>query len=1022
MTTKRLRVLVVVASLVSASAWAQTIPTSTLSGKVTVQDAGIPGVTVTVSSPQLQGARTTVTRSGGDYIVPLLPPGDYTVSFELAGMQPLTKSVALTAARNDHRLDAELSPAQVAEAITVTEETPVAAALDTTQVSTNFRSDLIEALPVGRTLTAVTLLAPGVNANGPGGNTMISGAMSFDSLYLVNGAIVNENLRGQPHSLFIEDAIQETTIMTGGVPAEYGHFTGGVVSAITKSGGNDFRGSFRTSLTNESWTEETPLTEAQDDTTNPVYEATLGGPFVKDHLWFFGAGRFAELEDIRQTVPGLARAGDQDASGNPIPVGTPLTPVTYPHSTEETRLEGKLTGNILNNHSLVASYLDIAASETNQTGQTIMDLDSLVKERETPNTFLVANYSGVLTDNFFVEGQYSKKEFTFVGSGSTEFDIINGTLILDRARGTRYWSPTFRASPGGEARDIEVYTAKATYFLSSENLGSHEIKLGYEDFNEVRAVNNFQNGSDYRISAPNTIVRGDTIYPRFPGGTGTGTNNTRILWLPIFVLSNGSDYTTRSVFLQDRISLDRFTFNLGARYDKNDAVSGDGQLQIADDSVISPRLAAHYDVFGDSRLVVNATYGQYVGRLAEGAANDADPAGRSASLQWNYRGPNINNDVNAPTSSLIPTDQAIAMVMDWFFANCGRPETGNFGCPFRTTPSVPGVESVLDPGGLDSPLVKEFTFGVGSALGSRGSARADFVLRNWDNFYTSYRDTSNGRVTDDFGTQYDLSIIRSDDGVYDRKYTGVHTQLQYRPLNRLNLGLTYSWSRLVGNVTGEDSGSGPLVGVAGEYPEYREERWNYPMGYLTGDQRHRARLWATYDLPTPVGNFAISLLQHFDSGTRTSVDGSIDTRPFVTNPGYITGNLPATVSYFFGGRGNLKTEDITRTDFALNYNVRIFKTLELFIQPEILNLWNERGVLSYDEEVLTFEDNPTGQVIYQRFNPFTEEPIECPQGAPAAECQRLGAHFQRGVNFGKPDSEGDYQLPRTFRVSVGIRF
>ena len=252
--TKRLRVLVVVASLVSASAWAQTIPTSTLSGKVTVQDAGIPGVTVTVSSPQLQGARTTVTRSGGDYIVPLLPPGDYTVSFELAGMQPVTKSVALTAARNDHRLDVELSPTQVAEAVTVTDETPVAAALDTTQVSSNFRSDLIEALPVGRTLTAVTLLSPGVNANGPGGNTMISGAMSFDSLYLVNGAIVNENLRGQPHSLFIEDAIQETTIMTGGVPAEYGHFTGGVVSAITKSGGNNFRGSLRTSFTNESWT------------------------------------------------------------------------------------------------------------------------------------------------------------------------------------------------------------------------------------------------------------------------------------------------------------------------------------------------------------------------------------------------------------------------------------------------------------------------------------------------------------------------------------------------------------------------------------------------------------------------------------------------------------------------------------------------------------------------------------------------------------------------------------------------
>ncbi len=1011
---KRLLIILTIASVTAATATAQRIPTATLSGKVTVEDAGIPGVTVTVKSPNLQGARSSVTSGAGDYIFPLLPPGDYTVTFELAGMQTVTRQVEIAAAR-DFRLEVELSPAKVAEKVTVTAETPVLASLDTTQVSANFRQELIEALPVGRTLAAVTLLAPGVNSNGPGGNTMISGAMSFDSLYLVNGAIVNENLRGQPHNLFIEDAIQETTVMSAGVPAEYGHFTGGVINAITKSGGNNWRGSFRTSFTNESWTAKTPLTQEQDDTTNPVYEATLGGPFLRDHLWFFGAARYAELEDIRQTVPGLAREGDQDASGNPIPVGTPLTAITYPHGTEETRLEGKLTGSITSSHTLVASYLDIDASETNQTGQTIMDLRSLVSHRETPNTFFVANYSGILTNNLFIEGQYSDKDFAFVGSGSPYYDVIGGTLITDRARGTRYWSPTFRKTPQGEQRDITTYAGKATYFLSSPSLGSHEIKLGYEDFNEVRAVNNYQNGSDYRISAPSTIVRGNQIFPRFPGGA-TGTL-TRISWLPIFVLSRGSDYTTRSVYLQDRWSLKRFSFNLGVRYDKNDAIGGDGKLRIADDAAWSPRLAGHYDIFGNGRLIVNASYGHYVGRLAEGSANDADPAGRNASLQFNYRGPSINSNVNTPTSQLIPTDQAIQMVFDWFFANCGHPENQEFRCPFRTTPSIPGVDSVLDPNGLDSPLVREFTFGLGAAIGTRGYARADLVLRNWDNFYTSYRDISTGRTSDRFGTQYDLSIIRSDDGIYDREYTGVHTQFSYRLLPRLNFGGTYAWSRLVGNVTGENTGSGPLVGDGAEYPEYLEERWNYPTGYLTGDQRHRARVWATYDLPTPVGDFNISLLESFDSGTRTSVDGVIDSRPYVTNPGYLT--PPASVSYFFGGRGNLKTDDVTRTDLAVNYRVKLFGTVELFLQPEVINLFNEQAVVSFDEEVITAVDDSTN---FRAFNPFTESPVECPQGTAAAECRAMGAHFQRGPNFGKPDSEGDYQTPRTFRVSVGVRF
>src|SRR5687767_10210540 len=255
--------------LLSISAFAQTLPTATIAGKVTTDGAGLPGVTVTVTSPNLQGARTTVTTAQGDYIVPFLPPGEYTVRYELSGMRTVTQKVTLTAARTN-TVDVNLRPETIAESITVTANAP--SVVETTQVSTNFNQTLIDELPVQRNLQAVTLLAPGVNSNGPGGNLIISGAMSFDSLYLVNGAVVNENLRGQAHDLFIEDAIQETTVMTAGISAEYGHFTGGVVSAITKSGGNDLDGSFRTNFSNESWTEPTEFTETQEDKINLVYE------------------------------------------------------------------------------------------------------------------------------------------------------------------------------------------------------------------------------------------------------------------------------------------------------------------------------------------------------------------------------------------------------------------------------------------------------------------------------------------------------------------------------------------------------------------------------------------------------------------------------------------------------------------------------------------------------------------------------------------------------------------------------
>ena len=1007
--TKRFVVSLILFATASL-AIAQSIPTATIIGRVTAGGTVLPGVTVTVTSPNLQGTRSTVTTQTGEYIIPLLPPGNYTMRFELSGMGTANRKAILTAANTD-RIDVELKPAAVAEAITVTAATPMTAPVESTQVSTNYKQDLIEALPMDRSLRSVTLLSPGVNDNGPsGGNIMISGAMSFDSLFLVNGAIVNENLRGQARPVFIEDAIQETTILTAGaISAEYGHFTGGVVNAITKSGGNDLRGSFRTNLSNEKWSAKTPLTTEQEDKINPIYEATVGGPFLRDRLWFFGAGRSAKTNDIRQTEPGLARAGDQGATGTQIAVGTALLPIAYPHGSKERRLEGKLTAAVTSKHTIVASYLDVKASETNQTGQTIMDLDSLVSRRETPDSMLVANYNGVITNQFFVEAQYSKKKFAFVGSGSSFFDIVKGTLITDRARGTRYWSPTFRKTPEGEQRNNQDYTFKATYFWTSPTFGSQEIRGGFEHFNELRRVNNYQNGSDYRISVANTIVRGDQIFPRMPGGP-TGSQ-TRISWLPIFVLSKGSDYNTKSVFLNDRWALNsKWTFNLGGRYDKNDAISGAHTFKIADDSSFSPRLAAHYDMFGNQRLVLNASYAKYIGRLAEGAANDADPAGRNASLSWDYRGPNINNDVNVPTSQLIPTDRAIQMVMDWFFANGGTDRR-----PFRTSPSIPGVDSILDPNGLRTPSTNEWSLGAGTVLGTRGFARADFIFRNWDRFYTSYRDASTGKTKDQFGNPSDLAIIRTDNGIYNRRYRAIQTQFSYRLLPRFDVGGNYTWSSLKGNLIGENTGSGPLVGEEGWYPEYREPRWNYPTGYLTGDQRHRLRLYGSYDLPTRVGAFNFSVLQSFDSGTPTSVDGVIDSRPYVTNPGYL--NPPASVTYFFGGRGTIRSDNITRTDLAINYKVKVARGVEFFIQPEILNLLNERGVEAFNEEVLTAVDCtgtstqnpecPAGGL--KAFNPFTEKPVE-------------GVNYIKAPGFGKPETESNYQMARTFRFSVGLKF
>jgi hypothetical protein len=730
---------------------------------------------------------------------------------------------------------------------------------------------------------------------------------------------------------------------------------------------------------------------------------------MRDRLWFFGAGRYLKTNDLAQTNKGVARAGDQTAAGVPIPVGTPLGDITFPTSDKQVRLEGKLTGTINASHTIVASYVDVARTLTNTSDASELDLSVVNAEETNPNTLLVADYNGVITPSLFVEGQFTQKEFSFLGSGARCYELLCGTRISDRARGASFNSPVFRYKPEGEQRDHKAWFLKAEYFLSSARLGSHDIKAGFENFFEVRNVNNYQGGSDYTLDIASTMIRGDQIFPQMFGGS-TSTQ-TRINWQPIFVLTRGSEYRTKSLFLQDSWSTGkRLSINAGVRWEKNDADSGAKTFKIGEHSSLVPRFALHYDIHGNGRLIANASYNRYVGRLSEGIGNDADPAGRTASIQWYYRGPNINTDPNAPTSSLVPAQEALRRVFDWFFNTQG----GTSSRPTRSV-SIPGIATVLGPGGIKAPQVREVTVGLGSMIGRTGYVRGDIVSRRWSDFYTVYTNLGTGRATDQFGNQYDRSIVTNTNDP-DRSYIGLQTQFKWRPIRQLNLGAFYTYSKLKGDAAGENSGNGPIT-ESYAYPEYWRSEWANPIGYLTFDQRHNLRAFAQYDLDTALGRFNFSLLQNYYSGYRTSTDDTLDIRPYVNNPGYLL--PPTSATYYFYGRGDLHHPATTRTDLAINF-ARRFGKVELFFQPEVINLFNEQNVESYNEEIFTSLDAGRGLIA---FNPFsTASPIECPADASAATCTSMGAHWQKGPSFGKATAEGNYQQSRTVRFSVGARF
>lgn len=979
----RLRTLLlsaVCALLVALPALSQGIPTGSLSGRVTASDgSALPGVLVTVTSPALQGARTSTTGENGDYNIPLLPPGEYSISYDLEGFLSPQQTVKISVAQTT-RVDVEMAQATVSEEIVVTGtyETISTAAPS----ATTYEKEFVEQLPVERNIRETVLLTPGVAASGPGaGRTRgisIAGAQSYENLFLVNGVAITENLRGQPFNLFIEDAIEETTTTVSGISAEYGRFAGGVVNTITKSGGNELHGTFRTALTNEDWESATPLTTDQTDQINKRYEATLGGWIWKDRIWYFLAGRDFGLVETAQTS---------------------LTNLPFDRGTDQQRYEGKLTVSPFTGHRLTGSYIQIEEEELGNFFGTILDTRS-VNNRVLPQELLALNYSGVLNENFFVEAQFSEREFTFENSGSRFTDRIFGTLLVDTVSGERWWSPTFCGVCTPEQRDNENMVLKGSWFLSTEGMGSHDLAFGYDTFDDIRLANNHQSGSDFRIFISDTIIRGTDLFPQLISGNSA----TIIQWNPILQSSLGTNFTTNSYFINDRWRLnDHWSFNLGVRYDENAGEDASGQT-VADDSKISPRLSAAFDPKGDGDWVFNLNYGQYVAALANSQANSTAQGGNPATIQWFYRGPSINADPNGP---LVGTEEALNIIWNWFDAQGGTNNLSNIRLV-----SIPGATTIIQDS-LNSPHTTEYAVGVAKRLGSLGLVRADFVHREGGDFYISRTDLSTGRTTTPSGQSANVSFIENDDRL-ERVYDGLHTQFQLRPSDRLFIGGNYTWSHARGNVDGENTASGPIPSTAFSFPEYKDLSWHNPRGDLQVDQRHRARVWVVYDILTGGrNNLNVSLLQNYYSGLPYGAVGAVDTRfsattnpTGVVNPGYAI--PPASVTYYFTNRDAFRTDDITSTDLSLNYGFRwntFGKEIEVYLQPEVLNVFNEQGILLVNQAV----QDATNNTGLARFNPFTTTPVE-------------GVHWRKGTNFGKATNELDYQEPRTFRMSLGFRF
>jgi hypothetical protein len=294
--------VVAVGALVSTPALAQgtAVVTGTVIDAATKQP--ISDVVVTATSPNLQGEQIVVTDPTGLFRIPQLPSGPYTLRFEKEAYRPYSRGDITLRTDNTTRVNVEMLPETLkGEDIVVVGRAPTIDVGSTTtgvNVSSEFIRNIAVVRPgtrgsAARSFESLATIAPGANADLYG--VSISGTTSPENQFIIDGLSVNDPGFGINATPLTVDFVQEVNVITGGYMPEYGRATGGIMNVVTKSGSNEFHGSIF-----GNWTpgalegQDTPIRRASNaiSTTERIWNlgdfgAEIGGPILKDKLWFF---------------------------------------------------------------------------------------------------------------------------------------------------------------------------------------------------------------------------------------------------------------------------------------------------------------------------------------------------------------------------------------------------------------------------------------------------------------------------------------------------------------------------------------------------------------------------------------------------------------------------------------------------------------------------------------------------------------------------------------------------------------
>ena len=660
---KRLFLLVVTLLTLTLSAVAQ-ITTSSMAGKVTFDDANgeeVIGATV-VALHEPSGTRyTAVTNASGRFTIQgMRTGGPYEVTVSYIGYQPrVVKGVQLQLAET-YNLAVSISEdaTQLAEVVVSGRASKFAA--EKTGASTNINNSQIANLPtVSRSITDVTRLSP------YGGNGMsFAGADGRTANFTVDGANFNNNFGlssnlpggGNPISI---DAIEELQVVISPYDVRQTNFIGGGVNAITKSGTNTYKGTAYIYHKNENMqgdaVERQQISGAREKSQTTTYGFTLGGPIIKDKLFFFVNGEMINIP----TVVNRWRGSDADNPADPNNfISRTTTADLKAVSDYMSKKYGYNTG----------SWTDFPADESNY--KLLARLDWNITDRHhlalrynytKNNVWNNPNASSMDGGTRMAGGRVSQYSMSFANSMYSMENIVHSWSLDLNSRLTDNLSNQFLATIS-KLDDVRGTDSSEFPFIDITKDGNNYMALGYELFTWNNAVHNtiwnFKDDVTYYMGkhkimagitfehqmADNQYMRNGTGYYRYNWEDGMSVEELFNQTPEIFCLTYGYDgeskpaarvqFNRPGIYGQDDWNVnDKFKLTYGLRIDglffNNSDLMTNNAIKALDyegrhidtgawpDNSItfSPRLGFTYDVFGDKSLKVRGGTGLFSGRL-----------------------------------------------------------------------------------------------------------------------------------------------------------------------------------------------------------------------------------------------------------------------------------------------------------------------------------------------------------------------------------------------------------------------